>query len=71
MSDFPIYLLQRWDDVTESWLNHGEFTTSRGRENADYAVEVERVWDTGPIRLLKDGVVEFADDPNTHGQQAA
>jgi len=71
MSNHPVYVLQRWDDVTESWQDHGTFTTSRGRENADYAVEMERTWDTGPIRLLKDGEPILADDPNTHGLTAA
>ncbi|MFE0353645.1 hypothetical protein ACFW2I_09135 [Streptomyces nigra] len=71
MSDHPVYVLQRWDDVTESWQDHGRFTTSRGRENADYAVDLERVYSTGPIRLLKDGIPVLADDPATHGLQNA
>lgn len=71
MSDYPVYVLQRWDDTSEAWQEHGEFTTSRGRENADYAVELERLYNTGPIRLLKDGVPVIADDPNTHSPHGA
>ncbi|WP_210637163.1 hypothetical protein [Streptomyces sp. GESEQ-13] len=67
----PVYTLYRWDDVTEAWQHRGTFTTSRGRENAHYAVEMERISDTGPLRLLKDGDVLIEDDPATYGMQTA
>ena len=69
MPDYPVYVLQRWDDVTDSWQDHGRFTTSRGCLNAAYAVDLERLYSTGPIRLLKDGIPVLADDPATHGLQ--
>ncbi|MCX5137638.1 hypothetical protein [Streptomyces sp. NBC_00340] len=68
---FPVYTLQRWDDASSTWQDHGTFTTERGQENADYAVDQERLWETGPVRLLKDGVPILADDPATHGFQTA
>jgi hypothetical protein len=63
---WPVFTLQRWDWAAESWQTRGEYTSERGEGNAYFAVAGERASDTGPIRLLKDGVAMVADDPDTY-----
>lgn len=63
---WPTYTLQRWNWLDDDWEARQTFTTSRGEGNASFAVQVERTSHTGPIRLLKDGVVEFEDNPETY-----
>lgn len=65
-ASWPVFTLQRWDWDTEAWASKAEYTTERGEGNAQFAVSSERASSTGPIRLLKDGQVEFADDPTTY-----
>ncbi|MFD0209182.1 hypothetical protein ACFVH9_08590 [Streptomyces hirsutus] len=66
-TDWPLFTLQRWDWDTEAWQTKGEYTTSRGETNAQFAMTGERASSTGPIRLLKDGVEELADAPEAYG----
>ena len=63
---WPVFTLQRWDWVAKAWVTEAEYTTERGEGNAQFAVSSERASQTGPIRLLKDGQVEFADNPDTY-----
>lgn len=66
---WPVFTLQRWDWSTDTWKTQHEYTTERGELNAHFAVSSERASDTGPIRLLKDGVTVLADDPDTYFAQ--
>lgn len=68
--DGPVFRLQRWDALDETWEDRGTFEGERGQVNADFAVDSERACDTGPLRLFKDGALVFADDPDTHGLDA-
>lgn len=63
---WPTFTLQRWDWTTRAWETHGTYESERGEDNAYFAVSSERASGTGPIRLLKDGVPVFADDPDTY-----
>lgn len=63
---WPVFTLQRWDWTSKSWETHGEYTSQRGEGNAYFAVSSQRASDTGPIRLLKDGVPVIDDDPDTY-----
>lgn len=63
---WPVFALQRWDWDSNAWATKAEYTSERGEGNAQFAVSSERASQTGPIRLLKDGQVVFADDPDTY-----
>ena len=63
---WPVFTLQRWDWDTDTWTTKAIYTSERGEGNAYFAVSSERASGTGPIRLLKDGAVVVADDPNTY-----
>jgi hypothetical protein len=63
---WPVFTLQRWDWDSDSWETKAEYTSERGEGNAQFAVSSERASGTGPIRLLKDGVPVFADNPATY-----
>lgn len=63
---WPTFTLQRWDWSTRTWEEHGTYESERGEGNAYFAVSSERASQTGPIRLLKDGDVVLADDPDTY-----
>lgn len=63
---WPTFTLQRWDWTARAWETHGTYESERGEGNAYDAVDGERASQTGPIRLLRDGVVALADDPDTY-----
>jgi hypothetical protein len=63
---WPTFTLQRWNWTTRQWDDHAAYgPDARSEGNAYDAVSGERASQTGPIRLLKDGVVVLADDPAT------
>ncbi|MFF1444150.1 hypothetical protein [Streptomyces sp. NPDC058295] len=62
-ASWPTFTLQRWNWPTNAWKTHGTYGSERGEGNAYFAVASERASQTGPIRLLKDGVPVLADDP--------
>jgi hypothetical protein len=63
---WPTFTLQRWNWSSRNWDDHATYgPDARGEGNAYFAVSSERASDTGPIRLLKDGVAVLADDPAT------
>lgn len=59
----PVFRLQRWDALDDVWEDRGVFKGGRGQINADFAVDAERALGSGPLRLFRDGVLLFADDP--------
>lgn len=64
---WPTFTLQRWDWMARDWDAGRTYgPDERGEGNAYFAVSSERASETGPIRLLKDGVVVLADDPETY-----
>lgn len=64
---WPTFTLQRWNWDTRAWETHATYRPdARGEGNAYDAVSSERASQTGPIRLLKDGAVVLADDPDTY-----
>ncbi|KPI31431.1 hypothetical protein OV320_2647 [Actinobacteria bacterium OV320] len=66
-ASWPTFILQRWNWPTNAWEEHGTYgPDARGEGNAYFAVSSERASQTGPIRLLKDGVAVLADDPATY-----
>jgi hypothetical protein len=62
---WPTFTLQRWDWSASVWETRSTYESERGEGNAYFAVSSERASETGPIRLLKDGVPVLADDPAT------
>lgn len=64
---WPAFTLQRWNWTREAWETVSTYgPDERGEGNAYFAVSSERASQTGPIRLLKDGVQVVADDPATY-----
>jgi hypothetical protein len=64
---WPTFTLQRWDWSAERWQTRSTYgPDERGEGNAYFAVSSERASQTGPIRLLKDGVAVIEDNPETY-----
>lgn len=63
---WPVFKLQRWNWTTSEWDTRSTYNDARGEGNAYFAVSSERASQTGPIRMLRDGVPVIADDPNTY-----
>lgn len=63
---WPTFTLQRWDWTVDDWKTVSTYTSARGEGNARFAVASERASETGPIRLLRDGVPVVADDPEAY-----
>ncbi|MFE0207057.1 hypothetical protein [Streptomyces sp. NPDC058985] len=65
-TQWPVFVLQRWDWSTNAWETVATYTSERGQGNAEFAVSSERASSTGPIRLLKDNVSVLEDNPATY-----
>lgn len=64
---WPAFTLQRWNWPRGEWVTVHEYgPCERSEGNAYFGVSSERASQTGPIRLLKDGVPVVADDPQTY-----
>lgn len=64
---WPAFTLQRWSWTREAWETAREYEPcERSEGNAYFAVSSERASQTGPVRLLKDGVPVVADNPATY-----
>ena len=64
---WPVFTLQRWNWTVDNGQTVSTYGPDpRGEGNAYFAVSCERASETGPIRLLKDGVAVIADNPETH-----